>query len=449
MKKSPFITTIIFSILLFPLYQKAHSQDQDKKTNGLAGAWQVEVDWGKGEEPAENILIVKPNMSGTISEIGGGKVSKLRNVKTDGSKISFEYNFDGNPQYNLQFKGELKGKQIKGTFTLFDYDASVIGKSMPMAKAKEIQSNASNKWNDKEKEGKDWDKEDWDKEDWDKKDWDKEKKDDWDKKQSDKENWEAKDKSGTGKKSRAGARRTVYDLYEARTFKSDSGETIPYRLFVPANYDQTKKYPLVLFHHGGGGTGSDNRGNLEGACVREWYLGDSQNDYPCIIVAPQIPSKTKKDKDQPDKAADNMNQRIKAIHSILDSLEQEYSIDKDREYVTGLSFGGECTWLSLIERPDRFAAAVPICAGDWLMKISDEERGKQFANFPLWIFHGDADTVISVDVSRKIVAALRKAGGQPKYTEYPGVNHYSWDKAYRDPALKEWLFRQSRNNKNE
>jgi predicted peptidase len=115
-----------------------------------------------------------------------------------------------------------------------------------------------------------------------------------------------------------------------------------------------------------------------------------------------------------------------------------------REYLTGLSFGGECTWLSLMERPERFAAAVPICAGDKLMDVPVTERGKKFAKFPLWIFHGDADKVISVEVSRKVVKALRDAGGTPKYTEYPGVGHNSWDSAYRDSKLIEWLFAQSR-----
>jgi len=137
-----------------------------------------------------------------------------------------------------------------------------------------------------------------------------------------------------------------------------------------------------------------------------------------------------------------MRKHIQTIHEILDGLEKEFSIDTNREYVTGLSMGGECTWMSIIERPDRFAAAVPICGGDWIIGMDAAERGKKFAQFPLWIFHGDADEVISVDVSREVVKALRDAGGNPKYTEYPGVGHGSWVKAYRDPELIEWLFAQ-------
>jgi predicted peptidase len=102
-----------------------------------------------------------------------------------------------------------------------------------------------------------------------------------------------------------------------------------------------------------------------------------------------------------------MKGHIQTIHEILDSLEKEFSIDRSREYVTGLSMGGECTWMSIIERPDRFAAAVPICGGDWIIGMSAGERGKKFAQFPMWIFHGEADEVVSVEVSREAVKALK------------------------------------------
>jgi len=44
--------------------------------------------------------------------------------------------------------------------------------------------------------------------------------------------------------------------------------------------------------------------------------------------------------------------------------------------------------------------------------------------------------------SRHMIAAIRKAGGQPIYTEYPGVGHDSWKPAYSDPKLMEWIFAQ-------
>jgi len=234
------------------------------------------------------------------------------------------------------------------------------------------------------------------------------------------------------------------DAYEARLFTSSKGDTIRYRLFIPKDYDEKTKYPLVLFHHGGGGTGNDNVRNLEGPCPREWAGPERQAANPCFIVAPQIPRNENKRAASGRPRTDIMKVHIRTIHEILDSLEKEFSIDRSREYVTGLSMGGECTWMSMIERPERFAAAVPICGGDWIIGLSAEGRGKKFAQLPMWIFHGEVDPVISVDVAREIVKTLKATGGNPKYTEYPGVGHDSWTRAYRDSELIDWLFAQSR-----
>ncbi len=234
------------------------------------------------------------------------------------------------------------------------------------------------------------------------------------------------------------------DDYEPRIYTSSKGDRIQYRLFIPRDYDPTTKYPLVLFHHGGGGTGNDNRRQFEGPCPREWAGPERQAENPCFIIAPQIPRREQRDRRDGPPRTEVMRIHIKTIHEILDSLEKEFSIDICREYVTGLSMGGECTWMSIIERPDRFAAAVPICAGDKFIGMEPSEIGAKFAQLPLWLFHGDADNVISVDVSRRLIKALRDAGGNPKYTEYPGVDHGSWELAYRDPELIKWLFAQSR-----
>ena len=234
---------------------------------------------------------------------------------------------------------------------------------------------------------------------------------------------------------------SIYDVYEARTFTGSNNQPLNYRLFIPENYDPNKKYPLVLFHHGGGATGDHNRRQLEGACVREWIRPEVQAKHPCFIVAPQFPGKDSKSVQD---GTFSMSGHFQNFHEVLDRLEKEFSIDTDREYVTGLSFGGECTWKSLVERPDRFAAAVPICGTDVYTGVTVADRVEAGAKLPLWIFHGDADRVVSVEVSRSIVKALQGVGGNPKYTEYPGVGHYSWDLAYRDPELVEWLFAQKR-----
>ena len=106
--------------------------------------------------------------------------------------------------------------------------------------------------------------------------------------------------------------------------------------------------------------------------------------------------------------------------------------------------GGTGTYMAIVARPERFAAAVPVCGNDWLLGLSPEQISKEVVQTPIWIFHGEADQVLSVDISRNIVSMLKAAGGNPKYTEYPGVGHDSWSRAYRDSELIDWLFAQSK-----
>ena len=59
------------------------------------------------------------------------------------------------------------------------------------------------------------------------------------------------------------------------------------------------------------------------------------------------------------------------------------------------------------------------------------------------MFHGDADPSVPVEQSRRMAEALKAAGADFKYTEYPGIDHNSWDKAYAEPELVPWLLAHS------
>jgi poly(3-hydroxybutyrate) depolymerase len=123
---------------------------------------------------------------------------------------------------------------------------------------------------------------------------------------------------------------------------------------------------------------------------------------------------------------------------VLGQLRKEFSLDERRLYITGLSMGGYGTWDAIERHPALFAAAVPVCGG------GDEALAARIKDIPIWCFHGGADNVVPVGRSRNMIEAIKAAGGKPKYTEYPGVGHNSWDKAYSEPELAGWLFAQRR-----
>jgi predicted peptidase len=207
---------------------------------------------------------------------------------------------------------------------------------------------------------------------------------------------------------------------------------MPYRLFVPAPLAPDARYPLVMWLHGAGGAGDDNRKQIEGdqiAGTRIWTSKENQAKYPAFVLVPQSPGAWGPDEGEPGKEA------MMAVE-IIQALKSEFPIDSGRVYVAGQSNGGIGTWSLITERPDLFAAAIPLCGG------GDPKRASVLARMPIWAFHGEKDDVIPVSYSRDMIAAIRKAGGTPKYTEYKDADHNVWTPAFKEPGLVDWLFSQ-------
>jgi len=217
------------------------------------------------------------------------------------------------------------------------------------------------------------------------------------------------------------------------------GETMPFLLFVPQGYDQTKQYPLVLWLHGGGTRGNDlklllSHGNEHG--IGFLARADNQARYPSFVLAPQCPT----NRFWGNSEANNPTTEMTLVLEILDKVRQDHRVDSRRLYVMGMSLGGYGTWDIITRNPWTFAAAVPICGG------GNPAKASLIAKTPIWVFHGDEDEMVNVSESRRMVAALQKAGGQPRYTEYKGVGHNSWVAAFKEPDFLSWLFAQTRSD---
>ena len=226
----------------------------------------------------------------------------------------------------------------------------------------------------------------------------------------------------------------------ARSYHSPGGETMQYRLFVPPAYDAAKKYPIVLWLHGANGRGSDNLlqisdGNYLGTHV--WTAPEIQRKDPVFVLAPQVENTKTWSRPHVNTGAPVS---LRLALEIVDAVDKEYSIDRDREYVAGQSMGGEGVWTALAMARGRFAAAIVLCSDGFDDQVAPD------AKVPVWIFQGDADPIVSVERARKWVAALRKAGGSPKYTEVPGVGHNVWETAFANPDAATWLLSQRRAN---
>ncbi|MBA4065176.1 MAG: phospholipase [Isosphaera sp.] len=230
---------------------------------------------------------------------------------------------------------------------------------------------------------------------------------------------------------------------EAREFKA-GGKALPYRLLRPDGVEAGKGYPLVLMLHGAGERGADNTKQLG------WFwdakkprvLGRPEvAAAKAFVVVPQCPD-GKQWVDVPwskgSYKSPEVSEPLKLTLDLLDALLKELPVDPDRVYAVGMSMGGYGVLDAAQRRPELFAAVVPICGA------GDPSKAKEIARVPVWAFHGADDTVVPASGSRDLVAALKAAGGDPKYTEYPKAGHNSWSPAFDEKEFWTWVFAQKR-----
>lgn len=229
--------------------------------------------------------------------------------------------------------------------------------------------------------------------------------------------------------------------YAPHAYSVPGGKIMPYQLLIPPHYDKTKTYPVILFFHGSAERGVDNIAQLKWV-AKDFIEPDFQSRHPCFVIVPQCPvdqswvdmnfqASTAARTPQPSGA---MQMALK----ILDDATTEFSIDRSRIYIAGISMGGYAVWDCITRYPDRFAAGIVCCGG------GDESAvTAAAARVPIWVFHSTDDPVVPVVRDRNMVAAMVKMGGHPHYTEYSqGLGHNCWVKAFADPGLIPWLFHQ-------
>jgi predicted peptidase len=271
----------------------------------------------------------------------------------------------------------------------------------------------------------------------------------------------------------------VVDDFARRSFTDAAGTRIAYRFFRPETR-RGKRYPLVLFLHGGGETGSPQvrPANVtqitanRGAIV--WATPERQAEDPAFVVAPQLPGRTSQWTEPAIRAA---------VMALLDRLGDAYPVDPDRIYLTGLSRGGRGAVEYLSQHPDTFAGALLAAAR---AEDDDVSAVPAFAHVPLWLTHAADYPIVpyqgSVDIAaaleaagapvtrgewagnnsagpaqdraaeaaaRRLLARARATGSHTLFTTYTAgtvaVNaHFSWGPMYETDVMLDWLFAQER-----
>ena len=190
----------------------------------------------------------------------------------------------------------------------------------------------------------------------------------------------------------------------------------PYVEYSPENI--SGKLPLIIQLHGAGERGSGNE-DLNLVDVHGFSKLLQTKDFDAIFVMPQCPENS------------FWAARVESIIKFIEQLKAEKNVDENRIYLTGLSMGGFGTWYTAMARPDIFAAIAPVCGGGMAWNAA-------VLTMPVWAFHGDEDTAVSVNQSDEMIKALENLGADVKYSRLAGVGHNAWDFAYNED-LASWL----------
>ncbi len=233
------------------------------------------------------------------------------------------------------------------------------------------------------------------------------------------------------------------------SFENPRGNIDGYTLYIPQN-KKPQSYPLLVFLHGGLGTGGKitkvNEQPLpelivqaqSRLTVRDQYLADS-----FVVACPHL-------------SEGQFYQDPKAIEQIVAEISKRMEIDAGRIYLTGLSRGGHGTWGLGSKIPNLFAAIVPICGGDHGI----DNYGK-LAEVPIWTMHNTGDQVVSYNYTVKTVTAIEKLPGvdfleiddtdpsddpylKHKYifSSFDLDHHDAWTSVYEGLEVYKWMLNQ-------
>lgn len=200
----------------------------------------------------------------------------------------------------------------------------------------------------------------------------------------------------------------------------------PYLPYLPKEYDAdpARKWPLVVYLHGGSDRGTNLKKLYSSGIPDQVYRG---REFPFVMLAPQCPEHLRWSTDD-------------WFESFLEEATTKYRIDPDRVYLTGPSLGGSGTWYLAARYPGTFAAIAPMSGFTSHLDTIDENV-ERLVDLPVWAFHGKIDTVVPFEETERIVRKLEGRNPNLRFSADPDAGHEIHWKVYPGQELYDWLLR--------
>lgn len=237
-------------------------------------------------------------------------------------------------------------------------------------------------------------------------------------------------------------------IFNSCTFTAEDGTNLPYRIYIPFDYDSSKKYPVLTVLHGAGERGTDNVIQLR-HMLEDMFNLESTPLIDAIVICPQCPPNNQW-VDTPwengNYSTDTVKEsnEIKAVLELIESVENKYSVDSSRLYLMGVSMGGYGVWDIMSRHTEKFAAMIAICGG------ADTSMAERLKDKPIYAVHCKNDSIVPFSATFNMVNALLEKGStsiffDDPYADNTGYSDHSgaWEYTSRNPAIINWLFSQS------
>lgn len=210
-----------------------------------------------------------------------------------------------------------------------------------------------------------------------------------------------------------------------RAFKSNYDSTYqPYTINLPDDYDSNKKYPLIVFLHGSG-------------VDEQRILNRPRSNGKFIELAPFA-----RDMFNCYTSKESQKDILEAINDVV----VNFSVDTSKIIIAGFSMGGYGALRTYYENPKLYKgvavfAGHPYLASNWLddehPNFLEQKYLEVFKNIPVFVFHGEKDGSLPVNLIREMGTELQKTGAKvtlridsEKGHEYPTnetvEKYYNW-----------------------
>lgn len=230
------------------------------------------------------------------------------------------------------------------------------------------------------------------------------------------------------------AQTNVVELFEQHNFMHNNID-MAYNLYLPNNYNANNNYRLVLFLHGAGDRGNNHVAPLNaGYGFIETLLNSDSYKNDTIILVPQCPEPYLWVENSwvtgEYTFSDTPSPAINLVKLLTDKIVNDYAVNKNKIYVSGVSMGGMAVWDLIARYPSYFAAAAPICGALDTTKIDS------YIKTPIFTCNDIRDTIINAQPTVNVYNTLKSQNADIVYKNYDTSvrsdqsYHSSWIDAY-------------------